>query len=183
MFFYGMSMIDWRTEAMIIWKHQFFGVGVMTWLWTFLFLLTKLLALCRDRPHSWLAACSSWFCKKNAPLPTGVITTYEGLELEVVASYKYLGVWLDGTLSFSQHILKLQANDKSILGFLYRNRSSITPAAKLTLIQMTILPMLDYLDVLYRSAGKGALERLDVLYHSAFWFATNAPYRTHHCTL
>ena len=47
----------------------------------------------------------------------------------------------------------------------------------------TILPMLDYGDVIYRSAGKGALERLDVLYHSAIRFATNAPYRTHHCTL
>ena len=34
-----------------------------------------------------------------------------------------------------------------------------------------------------RSAGKGALERLDVLYHLAIRFTTNAPYRTHHCTL
>jgi hypothetical protein len=31
-----------------------------------------------------------WFGKKNAPLPTGVITTSEGLELEVDTSYKYL---------------------------------------------------------------------------------------------
>jgi hypothetical protein len=75
-----------------------------------------------------------WFGKKNAPLPTGVITTSEGLELEVVTSYKYLGVWMDGALSFSQHISKLQAKDKSKLGFLYRNRSSFTPAAKVTLI-------------------------------------------------
>ena len=44
--------------------------------------------------------------KKNAPLPTGVITTAEGLELEVVTSCKYVGVWLDGTMSFSQHIIK-----------------------------------------------------------------------------
>ena len=43
--------------------------------------------------------------------------------------------------------------------------------------------MLDYGDIIYRSAGKGALEQLDVLYHSAIRFATNAPYRTHHCTL
>ena len=104
-----------------------------------------------------------WFGKKNAPLPTGVITASEGLELEVVTSYKYLGVWLDGTLSFSQHISKLQAKVKSRLGFLYRNHFSFTPAAKLTLIQMSILPMLDYRDVIYRSAGKGALEWLDVL--------------------
>ena len=85
-----------------------------------------------------------WFGKKNAPLPTGVITTSEDLEVEVVTSYKYLGAWLDGTLSFSQHISKLQAKVKSILGFFYRERSSFTPAAKLTLIQMTILLMLDY---------------------------------------
>ena len=58
----------------------------------------------------------------------------------------------------------------------------ITPAAKLTLIQMTILTMLDYGDVIYRSAGKGAIEQLDALYHLAIRFATNAPYRTHHCT-
>ena len=31
------------------------------------------------------------FGKKNAPLSTGVIITSEGLELEVVTSYKYLG--------------------------------------------------------------------------------------------
>jgi hypothetical protein len=43
--------------------------------------------------------------------------------------------------------------------------------------------MLDYGDVIYRSAGKGALEWLDVLYHSAIRFANNAPYRTYHCTL
>ncbi|CDR04496.1 unnamed protein product [Oncorhynchus mykiss] len=121
-----------------------------------------------------------WFGKKNVPLPTGVITTSEGLELEVVTSYKHLGVWLDGTLSFSQHISKLQAKVKFRLGFL---NPSFTPAAKLTLIQMTILPMLDSGNVIYRSAGKGALEWLDVLYHSAIRFATNAPYRTHHCTL
>ena len=40
---------------------------------------------------------------------------------------------------------------------------------------MTILPMLDYDDIIYRLAGKGDLERLDVLYHSAIRFATNAP--------
>ena len=64
---------------------------------------------------------------------------------------------------FSQHISKLQAKVKSRLGFLYRYRSSFTPAAKLTLIQMTMLPMIDYGDVIYRLAGKGVLEQLDVL--------------------
>ena len=43
----------------------------------------------------------------------------------------------------------MQAKVKSRLGFLYRNRSFFTPAAKLTLIQMTILPMLDYGNLIY----------------------------------
>ena len=43
--------------------------------------------------------------------------------------------------------------------------------------------MLDYRDIIYISADKDALEQLDVLYHSAIRFVTNAPYRTHHCTL
>ena len=85
-----------------------------------------------------------WFGKKNVHPPTCVITTSEGLELEVVTSYKYLGVWIDRTLSFSQHISKLQAKVKSRFDFLYCNRFSFTPAAKLTLIQMTVLLMLDY---------------------------------------
>ena len=56
---------------------------------------------------------------------------------------------------------------KKRLDFLYCNRSSFIPAAKLTMIQMTILPMLGYGDIIYRLEGKGALEQLDVLYHSA----------------
>ena len=64
-----------------------------------------------------------WFGKKNAPLPTVVITTSEGLELEVFTSYKYLRVWLDGTLSFSQNNSNLQAKVKSRLGFFYRDHS------------------------------------------------------------
>ena len=42
---------------------------------------------------------------------------------------------------------------------------------------MTILPMLDYGDIIYRLVGKGALEQLDVIYHSAIRFATNAPHK------
>ena len=63
--------------------------------------------------------------------------------------------------SFSQQISKLQDKVKSRFGFLYHNHSSFTPAAKLTLIQMT---MLDYGDIIYSKVG---LERIDVLYLSA----------------
>ena len=64
-----------------------------------------------------------------------MITTSEGLELEVVTSYKYLGVLLSAHITAAGKV-------KSRLGFFYHNnRSSFTPTAKLTLIQMTVLPI------------------------------------------
>ena len=125
-----------------------------------------------------------WFSRKgSAPFLPQEIKTLDGTVLDQVTEYKYLGIWLDNTLSFSHHINKLQSKIKCKLGFLYRMRSTFTSAARLTLVQMVILPMLDYGDVIYRSACKGSLQKLDVLYHSAIRFATNAPFKTHHCTL
>lgn len=48
---------------------------------------------------------------------------------------------------------------------------------------MTIIPMLDFGDVVYRTASNSLLKKLDVVYHSAIRFITKAPYNTHHCTL
>lgn len=103
--------------------------------------------------------------------------------LEFVESYKYLGLWLDPSLSFSTHIHKLQATVKARLAFLFRNKASFTRAAKHTLVKMTVLPALDYGDIIYKMASKAALHKLDVVHHSAIRFATDAPFETHHCDL
>ncbi|XP_059181664.1 epidermal growth factor receptor kinase substrate 8-like [Centropristis striata] len=101
-----------------------------------------------------------WFCRKGAkPPPVLNITTSEGTSLDQVTVYKYLGIWLDSTLSFSNHISNIQSRVKAKLGFLYRNRFTFTSSAKLTLIKMTILPMIDYGDIIYRSACKDGQQR------------------------
>ena len=56
-----------------------------------------------------------WFGKKNAPLPTGVITTSEGLELEVDTSYKYLGVWIDSLSLSTYQSCRLKLNIDLVL--------------------------------------------------------------------
>ena len=61
-------------------------------------------------------------------------STSEGLELEVVTSYKYLGVRLDETPSFSQHISKLQATSSGEgrgwpVGMSLSHRAPATPVA------------------------------------------------------
>uniref|UniRef100_A0A8C7HZB4 Reverse transcriptase domain-containing protein n=1 Tax=Oncorhynchus kisutch TaxID=8019 RepID=A0A8C7HZB4_ONCKI len=99
-----------------------------------------------------------------APARTTSITTLDGSDLEYVDIYKYLGVWLDCKLSFQTHIKHLQSKIKSRVGFLFRNKASFTHAAKLTLVKLTILPILDFGDVIYKIASNTLLSKLDAVY-------------------
>ena len=116
----------------------------------------------------------------NRSLPA---STLDGSDLENVDIYKYLGVWLDCKLSLQTCIKHLQSKIKSRIGFLFRNKASFTHAAKHTLVKLTILPILDFGDVIYKIASNTLLNKLDAVYHSAIRFVTNAPYTTHHCDL
>uniref|UniRef100_A0A674E0N3 Reverse transcriptase domain-containing protein n=1 Tax=Salmo trutta TaxID=8032 RepID=A0A674E0N3_SALTR len=104
-------------------------------------------------------------------------------DLEYVDNYKYLGVWLDCKVSFQTHIKHIQSKVKSRIGSLFRNKASFTHAAKHTLVKLTILPILDFGDVIYKIASNTLLNKLDAVYHSAIRFVTKAPYTTHHCDL
>ncbi|CDQ72748.1 unnamed protein product [Oncorhynchus mykiss] len=72
---------------------------------------------------------------------------------------------------------------KSRIGFLFRNKAFFTHAAKYTLVKRTILPVLDFGDVIYKIAANTLLSKLDAVYNSAIHFVTKAPYTTHHCDL
>ena len=74
-------------------------------------------------------------------------------DLKYVDNYKYLGVWLDFKLSFQTHIKHLQSQIKSRIGFLFLNKASFTHAAKHTLVKLTIVPILDFGDVIYKIAS------------------------------
>ena len=93
------------------------------------------------------------------------ITTLDCSALEYVDNYKYLGVWLDCKLSFQTHIIYLQSKIKSRIGFLFRNKASFTHATKLTLVNLTILPILNIGDVVYKIASNTLLSKLDAVYH------------------
>ena len=117
------------------------------------------------------------------PARPSSFTTLDGSDLEYLDNYKYLSVWLDCKLSFQTHIKHLQSKIKSGFGFLYRNKASFTHAAKHTLVKLTILPILDFGDVIYKIASNILHNKLDAVYHSAIRFVTKAPYTTHHCDL
>ena len=93
--------------------------------------------------------------------PPSSITTLDGSDLEYLDNY--LGVWLDCKLSFQTHIKHLQSKIKSRIGFLYRNKASFTHAAKHTLVKLTILPILDFGDIICKIASNTLLNKLDAV--------------------
>ena len=113
-----------------------------------------------------------------APARPSSNTTRDGSDLEYMDNYKYLGVWFDCKLSFQTHIKHLQSKIKSRIGFLHRNKASFTLAAKHTLVKLTILPILDFGDVIYKIASNTLLNIVDAVYHSAIRFDTKASYTT-----
>ena len=82
--------------------------------------------------------------------PSISITTLDASDLKYVDNYKYLGVWLDSKLSLQTHIKHLKSKMKSRIGFLFRNKASFSHAAKHTLVKLTILPILDFGDIIYK---------------------------------
>ena len=90
---------------------------------------------------------------------------------------------LDCKHSFQTHIKHLQSNIKSRIGFLFRKKASFTHATKHTLVKLTIQPILDFGDVIYKIASNTLLNKLDAVYHSAIRFVNKAPYTTLHCDM
>jgi hypothetical protein len=97
-----------------------------------------------------------------APARPSSITTLDGSDLEYVDKYKYLGVWLDCKLSFQTHIKHLQSKIKSRISFLFWNKASFTHAAKHTLVKLTILPILDFGDVIYKIVSANWMQSITV---------------------
>ena len=111
------------------------------------------------------------------------ITTLDGVTIEWVALYKYLGIWLDNKLNFTHHIDALAKKLKFTLSFFYRMKSCFSSSSRKKLVTGLFMSQLDYGDVVYRFACSSTLGRLDPLFHAALRFITSSTYRTHHCTL
>jgi len=123
--------------------------------------------------------CMIFIRSLSGPPCTKIISTLDGSVLDFVYSYKYLGIWLNSSLSFHTHINKHQSKIKSRIGFLFRNRASFTIPAKHALVNMTILPILDFGDVVYRSASNTLLRKLDGLYQLTLCFVLIIVTSTH----
>uniref|UniRef100_A0A669C6E9 ribonuclease H n=1 Tax=Oreochromis niloticus TaxID=8128 RepID=A0A669C6E9_ORENI len=110
------------------------------------------------------------------------IKTIQGTEIEMVTSYKYLGIIIDQNLSFKTHIQKLVSKLKLKLGYFFRNQSCFSLQVRKHLIHATFLPLLDYGDLLFMNAPAHYLKRLDTVYRCALRFITGYGNRVQHCS-
>ena len=74
------------------------------------------------------------------------ILTLDNQPLELVTTYKYLGVLISSDLSWSTHIQEITTKAKQIIGMLYRNISKFTTDryTMLKLYKSLICPHLEY---------------------------------------
>ncbi len=72
--------------------------------------------------------------------------------VESVTVFKYLGVFLDQTLSFDHHIERVYKKTCSKVGLLKKVRHYIHHSTALTLYKSLVLPHIDYCDVVYMTA-------------------------------
>ena len=93
--------------------------------------------------------------------------------LEVVQTYKYLGMTLDSSLTFTNHIKKTIKTIAHKIYILSKVRKYITEAATLTLLKTMVLPFFDYGDYLYESGGQNYLLKLQRLLNTALRLVFN----------
>ena len=84
----------------------------------------------------------------------------EGMVLENVGHYKYLGINLDSTLNFNKHMNCLLKTVSHKLFLLSKIRKFITKAAALRIYNvMVLLPYIDYGDIVYAGATTNSLNK------------------------
>ena len=87
-----------------------------------------------------------------------------GRDLERLEKFKYLGVFMDPTLSLKSHINYLGKKISSRLGMLRRARKILPQSSCIILYNTMILPLFDYCSVVWDSCGaisKGYLDKLN----------------------
>ena len=89
--------------------------------------------------------------------------TIEGVLLQTVRTYQYLGMLLDSTLSNNYHVNTVIGTVTYKSNLLAKIRKYLTKDVALKIYKSMILTYFDYVDVIYNSANKEGLDKLQRL--------------------
>ena len=95
------------------------------------------------------------------------------VNLQQVSSYKYLGMTLDSSLNFKQHLSNVTRTVSHKLFILSRLRKYLSEKAALLIYKTMVLPYMDYVDVVFHKATGANLERLQRIQNRALKICLN----------
>ena len=101
-----------------------------------------------------------------AKSPTFCIQLH-GMILEKVPKFSYLGVFLDETLSWKDHVEYVSSKVSSRLGLLSRIRACLTLEASKQVYASLVQPLFDYADVAWGEISEGCCKELQRLQNRA----------------
>ena len=85
--------------------------------------------------------------RQNKNIQDEVIISYDGTPLTRSTTFKYLGIYIDQSLGFNDHIKYIIKKTSKRLGLLRRIRGSLTIDIANHLYMIMILPNIEYCDV------------------------------------
>ena len=88
---------------------------------------------------------------------------------------KYLGLMIDHKLSFAEHIEYVKSKVSKRINAMYKSKSLLPLKYRKMFANALVLPVFDYLDVIYSRACKGRLSDLDILYKKVAKIALDVP--------
>jgi hypothetical protein len=102
-----------------------------------------------------------------------------GQRVEHVQFFKYLGAFFDSSLTWEHHIDKIKAKISQRLGVLKRTRPFISPETSKLLYNAMVLPLFDYIDVIWSCCNVTQLNRIQRLQNRAARIILKCHPRTH----
>ena len=90
-----------------------------------------------------------------------------GSLIERVSEFKYLGVVLDESLSWTAHVKYILGNAGKRVGMLSRIRTNVTTNTAHLIYKSFILPLIDYCDTVWNCCGKVNSDNLEKLHRRA----------------
>ena len=109
----------------------------------------------------------------------GISVRHNEAEIELVDKMKYLGIILDPQLKFSEHVSYLKKKLIGRIKMLGKLRPLVGQDITLTLYKSLVLPVLDYCDVVYMTATKEQLGRLQLIQNQSCRIILRAHKRSH----
>jgi hypothetical protein len=98
--------------------------------------------------------------KSELPKFSELKITLDNEHLAITETTKYLGMWLDSTLSFECHVNDVCKRAAMALGTIGRIKRLLPKTTRATLVNAVVTPIFDYGAVVYRNISVAATERL-----------------------